>query len=546
MNYADFILEGNNYDPERVVSLYKDESYSLADYREKVSEVISFFKSNGFEKDSSAIIISDDSPSCIAVFLACIKYGIVPVLITPFTLDSVLEKGIQASDATYLFVSKDPKESDESYRPKFRDRVITITFSNSKKADAISLKILNSNLEISRRYVDSHESAYFLMTSGSSGIPKIVMHAHPAFPDTNKNYAVDTLRMNENDSIYSIAKMYFGYGLANNMFYPMLNGCCAYLYDGIFSPENLFASLQKFKPTVFFGIPSGYRMILDYLDKNPEKTSMLDCIRIYISSGEPLSADLNSSWKETTGKYISNNMGSSEASAILFDAGHDETLGSAGWPVKGTKVRLEGPDGKDSDIGVLYFTSGGNFVGYRNNPEANALAVHDGWFRTGDIFRRDKNGCYWGLGREDNMLKYHGMWVSPAEIEKEILSFDGVKQALVYKMTIDGHDMLAASVVTAHDSKTSDAERPDDMISDAVHSDDMISDAERPDDMISDAVHSDSSYFASELKEYLKSKIELYKCPEIIDVLDAFPLNNNGKKDMPVLKARIEALAKAR
>ncbi len=517
MNYAEFMLEKNNYDPKRIISVYKNESYSLDDYRKKVSEIISFFEENDFEKDRCAVMISDDSPSCVSLFLACIKYGIIPVLITPFTLDGVLEKGLNASDATYLFISEESgslNEPENSYRPAFRDKVITVTFSNLPKKDAVHFNILNKGLEIPTRYVDSKETAYFLMTSGSSGIPKIVMHAHPAFPDTNRNYAVDTLGINENDSIYSIAKMYFGYGLANNMFYPMLNGCSAYLYDGIFSPENLFESLEKFRPTVFFGIPSGYRMILDYLKENPEKKTLLDCVRIYISSGEPLSADLNRKWKAAVGKYIGNNMGSSEASAIFFEPGHDETLGSAGKPVKGTKVRLEGPDGKDSDIGILYFTSGGNFIGYHNNPEANALAVRDGWFRTGDIFRRDENGCYWGLGREDNMLKYHGMWVSPAEIEKIILSFGGIKQALVYKMTINEHEILAASIAKENVSAGMPSE--------------------------------ENQRFAAELKDYLKSKTELYKCPEIIDILDAFPLNNNGKTDMPALKARIKKIAESK
>ena len=184
----------------------------------------------------------------------------------------------------------------------------------------------------------------------------------------------------------------------------------------------------------------------------------------------------------------------------MFDPGSEETLGSAGWPVKGTSVRLEGPEGQDADTGVLYFTSKGNFIGYRN-PEASQNTIIDGWFRTGDVFRRDENGCYWGLGREDNMLKYHGMWVSPAGVEKKILEFGGIKQAAVYKMTAGRHDHLAASIIPEEG-------------------------------------------FAGvpELIQFLESEIELYKVPEKIDLLDAFPLNNNGKIDYPFLKKRIESM----
>ena len=495
MNYADFILYENTYDADQAVSIYKGETYTLNDYREEVDRILRFFQDHHFQKNRSAMLVLDDSPACIALYLACIRYGIVPVLTTPLSLDPVLEMGLQSSDATYLFTG------EQQERPAFYDRVRAITVGKGLKADPLRLTLRNPETVIPERFVDAEECAYFLMTSGSSGIPKIVMHSHPAFPDTNRNYAVDTLHITEKDSIYSVSKMCFGYGLANNLFFSLLNGAVALLDETPFSPEHFFRLLDDFHPTVFFCIPSGYRMILDYLEQHPDQLSKLDSIRIYISSGEPLSKQLASEWKKTTGKYISNNMGSSESSAVLFDEGHDESLGSAGWPVKGTSVRLEGPDGKEADTGVLYFSSKGNFIGYRNNPEANAAVIFDGWFRTGDVFRRDANGCYWGLGREDNMLKYHAMWVSPAEVEQKILSFGHIRQAAVYKMTVDQHDLLAASIVPEDDFAGVPA-----------------------------------------LKAYLQSEIELYKCPEQIDVLEQFPLNSNGKTDYPVLKQRIEAL----
>ena len=109
------------------------------------------------------------------------------------------------------------------------------------------------------------------------------------------------------------------------LFFSLLNGAVALLDETPFSPEHFFRLLDDFHPTVFFCIPSGYRMILDYLEQHPDQLSKLDSIRIYISSGEPLSKQLASEWKKTTGKYISNNMGSSESSAVLFDEGHDES-----------------------------------------------------------------------------------------------------------------------------------------------------------------------------------------------------------------------------
>lgn len=495
MNYAENILFHRPYDADHVVSFFQDEKYTLKDYRKEVEGILDFFREHNFQKNRSAMLVLDDSPACIALFLACIQYGIVPVLTTPLSLDPVLQKGLETSDATFLFTG------EHQEREGFQDQVYTITVAKGLKNDPLRLTLKNPDAAIPERFVDAEESAYFLMTSGSSGIPKIVMHSHPAFLDTNQNYAVDTLHITEQDRIYSISKMCFGYGLANNLFFSLLNGAAAWLDEEAFTPEHLFSLLEDFRPTVFFGIPSAYRMILDYLEQHPEQLPKLDSVRIYISSGEPLSKQLAADWKNTVGNYISNNMGSSESSAVLFDPGNEESFGCAGWPVKGTTIRLEGPDGNDLDTGVMYFTSKGNFIGYRNNPEANEATVFDGWFRTGDVFLRDEKGCYWGLGREDNMLKYHAMWVSPAEVEQKILEFGSIRQAAVYKMTVADHDLLAASIVPEADFAGVPA-----------------------------------------LQEFLQSQIELYKCPEQIDLLDQFPLNSNGKTDYPVLKKRIETM----
>lgn len=498
MNYAELILEHNPYDADKIVSYYRNETYTLNDYRKEVDQIMLYFKEQGFQKNRCAMIVMGDSPATIALYLACMRYGIVPVMTTPLTLDETLEMGLATSDATYLFTT----EGQE--RPMFHDRVFALTIAKDSKEDPVRLTLKNPEADIPERFVDAKETAYCLMTSGSNGIPKIVMHAHDAFPDTNQNYARDTLHITENDTIYSVAKMFFGYGLANNMFFSLLNGAPAYLDDGLFIPEKLFTLPEDFHPTVLFCVPSAYQMILDYLEEHPEQLPKLDSLRICISAGEPLKPQLAKDWKAVTGLFISNNMGSSESSAVLFDPGHEESYGSAGWPVKGTSVRLEGPDGQDADTGVLYFTSKGNFIGYRNNPEENKRTTFDGWFRTGDVFHRDENGCYWGLGREDNLLKYHAMWVSPAQIEQKILEFGHIRQATIFKMTIDKHDLLAASLVTEEGFEGVGA-----------------------------------------LKAFLESEIELYKVPEQIDIMDAYPLNTNGKIDLPVLKKRIEDMVQS-
>ncbi len=492
MNLAEYIFHKVNYSETKPVTYCEGEYYSRGDYRDAADDLTAFFEENGFRKNTSAILLMGDSPVTSAIFLACIRFGIVPVIISTLTMPHVLEQVIRTADASYVFSDR------PSPLTEIHDQVTVVHASGKSRAGALKLFIENADFVPPQRFVDAEESAYFLMTSGSTGMPKIVMHSHPAFVDTNQNYAVDMLHITEEDVIYSNSKMCFGYGLANCLLFPVLTGAMAYLSDEEFDPAGTFRTIHELHPTVFFAVPSAYRMIMEYLDRHPEERESLEGIRLFVSAGEPLNKKTAESWYQKTGRFLTNNMGTSEASAILYDDGNEAKFGSAGRPVNGTEIRLLNEEGEDADTGILFFTSKGNSIGYRNNPEEMAAKFHDGWFRTGDVFHRDEDGYYWALGREDNMLKYHGMWVSPMEVEKHMQEFPGVSQAAVFKMTIHSGDLLASALVV-----------------------------------------NDLFEGIDPLREYLMSRMEAYKCPEKMMIFDRMPLNNNGKTDFPTIRQRI-------
>lgn len=495
LNYGSSILDYKNRDfpDDTPVSIFRGKTLSLVDYETATEEIEEFFWTSQVKNHTSAILFFDDCPLAIAVYLGCIRYGIVPLLISRLTLPDLLDKAIETAGASYI-ITDGVKDLEA-----FRERVTIIRAEGNPGEEAIRMEIENPDFRNDPTFVDSDEIAYFLMTSGSSGIPKIVMHSHPAFLDTTENYAVKTLHMNASDVVYSISKMTFGFGLANSFFFPLLTGAAAYLMEGEFTPQRMFEQLDEIHPTVFFAVPSAYRMLLDYMQDHPDALQKLDSVRLFVSSGEMLKADLAKSWKEKTGRFLTNNMGSSEASAILYDPGRTDKYGSAGLPVPGTEIRLLDESGRESDTGVLYFTSKGNSIGYHNNEDENRAKFVDGWFRTGDVFRRDEDGYYWGLGREDNLLKYHGMWIAPDEIEKTLLRADGVEKAVILKLEKDGQDQLVAVLVT------------------------------------------NGAFQGTEtLPDTVLSGLEPYKWPQSYRILDALPLNQNGKTDLRKLKALFE------
>lgn len=490
-NLADYLL-GLDFPEEQLQSFFEHKAYTLGEYKKTVEEIVNIFEKNNLPKNISAIMILEDAPLTLAIFLACIKYGIVPLLISRYTMDDVLDQAMTASDASILITDGSRDVS------RFNDSAILINLKGDCIPGAFELEFAN-DINVETKFVDAGEIAFFLMTSGSTGLPKIVVHVHEGMIFTTEVYAKDTLGLNRKDVIYSAAKSSFGYGLANNLFFSFASGAPAVLYKEDFNVDLMFNHMQEYHPTVVFAIPSIYRLIMSYLENHADDMQKLDSVRSYLSSGEKLSAELAKEWKEMIGSFLMDNMASSEASAILLNKGDVNKYGSAGKPVKGSQVFLLDADGNNSNEGTLYFRSTGNAIGYYHNQEETDAHFENGCLKTGDVFRIDEDGYYWHIGREDNLLKYHGFWVLPEEIEKKMMEFTGVKRAVVFKVNIDDYDRMAAGIEILEDFSGIEL-----------------------------------------LKEFILKELEEYKCPQCIICYEELPVNDRGKIDLSKLRKAAE------
>jgi 4-hydroxybenzoate-CoA ligase len=285
------------------------------------------------------------------------------------------------------------------------------------------------------------EVAFWLYTSGSTGAPKAVKHVHASPLATARLFGQGVLGIGADDVIFSAAKLFFAYGLGNAMAFPLSVGATAVLLPERPTPERVFALMREHRPTVFFAVPSLYAALLAHPDLSAGAGS--DRLRLCVSAGEALPARVGERWRETVGVDILDGIGSTEMlQTFLSNSPGNVRYGTTGKAVPGYDVKIvdehdaELGDGEEGELLVRGPTAG---EGYWNQRAKSRVTFHGEWTRTGDRFRRDRDGYYHYCGRSDDMFKVSGMWVSPFDVEAALVAHDAVREAAVIgKQDADG------------------------------------------------------------------------------------------------------------
>ena len=275
--------------------------------------------------------------------------------------------------------------------------------------------------------------AFWLYTSGSTGTPKGSMHLHRDLVTTAVHYGVGTLGIREDDLVYSAAKLFFAYGLGNGMTFPFYVGATAVVLAGRPTPDAVMAVLREHRPTIFYGVPTLYGAMLALpADATGDDASRL---RLAVSAGEALPAEVGAAWEERFGAPILDGLGSTEMLHIfLSNRSGDVRYGTSGTAVPGYRLKLVAETGEPaarSEIGELWVSGDSSAVAYWNQREKSLDTFHGPWTRTGDKYVVDEEGRYHYCGRTDDMLKVGGQWVSPFEVESALLGHEAVLEAAV-------------------------------------------------------------------------------------------------------------------
>ena len=269
------------------------------------------------------------------------------------------------------------------------------------------------------------DMAFWLYTSGTTGGPKAAVHAHRDLLAC-RHYGVGVLGATGEDRVYATSKLFFAYALGNALAIPLFVGAQTYLDPSWAEPARVAEVMTQFRPTLFFSVPTFYaRLLASDLD-----AATFGSVRSAVSAGERLPEDIYHRWRERFGGEIVEGLGATETIFMaVSNVPGRSVAGTVGRPVPGTEARLldsEGREVGDGERGVLHVKSPSASARYWNRQDASRRAFIGEWFRTGDVCVRDADGSYRHLGREDDLFKVAGQWVSPADVENALRGHPGV------------------------------------------------------------------------------------------------------------------------
>ena len=341
----------------------------------------------------------------------------------------------------------------------------------------------------------AEDPAYLVYTSGTTGYPKGVLHAHRAMIGRTpaSSYWFD-FADNQQDRILHSGKFNWTYVLGSGLMDPLYQGKTVIVHEGKNDATLWPKLIAKHEATIFIGVPTIYRQILQKTEFSREDVPSL---RHCMSAGEHLSDEVLTQWKQRFGIDIYEAVGMSEFSYYLCETkSRPIRPGSAGFPQPGHDIRLLNPDtlnpvptGEEGMICVPD-TDPGLFLEYWNMPEETAKLRHDGWFFTGDYARYDKDGYVWFLGRKDDIIKSFGYRVSPYEIERVYKSHPAVSDCAAVGEEIAKDKILVVVYVI---------------------------------------LHQDEDISADELHDFGQQHLAAYKAPKKVYIADDFPRTKNGK-----------------
>jgi benzoate-CoA ligase family protein len=386
----------------------------------------------GVRMEQRVLVLLPDCPEFVYAFWGAVKIGAVPIptntLLKPRDYAHILDD----CRAEVAIAGEELAPAIEEVRPRLRYlRDVVVVGRAGPGQLALEELVAEASEELAPAQTTKDDVAFWLYTSGTTGTPKAAVHLHHDMVVCCEGFGRHVLEIGPEDRCFSVARLFFAYGLGNALYFPFHVGASTVLHPQRPEPTKVFEILARERPTLFFAVPTAYAAMLQVA--GAERTYDLRSIRVCVSAGEPLPKAIYDRWLAKFGLEILDGIGSTEmCHTFIANRRGKVRPGSTGTPVPGYDAKIVDDEGRElppGEVGNLLIKGDSACAGYWNEHQRTTQTFLGEWVRTGDKYRRDAEGYFWYAGRSDDMIKAGGIWVSPAEVEGALAEHPAVVEA---------------------------------------------------------------------------------------------------------------------
>jgi len=488
------VLEGRG---EKTAIECGDERVSYGQLLERTNRAGNALRQLGVRLEERVVLVLLDTPEFLYSFFGAIKIGAVAVPANTFLkpheyeylLNDTRARVVLVGEALLAQLQSIPRE-----RLKYLREIVVV--GGNQQHPCLEELTDAASPELEAEPTSKDDAAFWLYSSGSTGAPKGCVHLHHDMVVCSELYARNILHMNERDRCYSVARLFFAYGLGNAGYFPLGCGATTILSPGRPTLANIYADIERYRPTLFFSVPSNYAALIAH-HREEGREFDLSSVRHAVSAGESLPASLFERFKQRFGIEILDSLGSTETlQMVIANRPGEAKPGSSGKVIPGYEARIVDDDGRlvaPGEIGNLLIKGDSTCAGYWNQHEKTKETFEGHWFRTGDKYSQDEEGYFWYAGRANDLFKVSGRWLSPAEVESALIAHPAIREAAVIARDDESGLTKAAAYVVVNDAFTA------------------------------------SEQLVRELQTWVAERIGNYKRPRWIEFLPELPKTATGK-----------------